>query len=91
MYYEDTLSYDGNGNGSVLVNAFGFEGVVSLKDIDFIPMRFYEIDKPIYVAGNAADNTAPWSCPPGESGLSATRQGADHRPGYRLDRPEGIW
>lgn len=64
MYYEDTLSYDGNGDGSVLVNAFGFEGVISLKDVDFIPMRFYEIDKPIYVAGNAADNTDPWYVTP---------------------------
>ncbi|GEM_PF-1974901 len=64
MYYEDTLSYDGNGDGSVLVNAFGFEGVVSLKDVDFIPMRFYEIDKPIYVGGNSYDNAAPWYVTP---------------------------
>lgn len=64
MYYEDTVSYDGNGNGTVLVNAFGFEGYVELKDIDFIPEIYFVKDYSIWLGGNTAHSPETWSVTP---------------------------
>ncbi|MCH3961885.1 MAG: glucosaminidase domain-containing protein [Solobacterium sp.] len=75
MYYEDTLDYDGAGDGNVLVNAFGFEGTVSMSNVDFIPMKFFVNDLPIWVAGNAADGTDPWCVIPNSTYYKVVRNG----------------
>ncbi len=56
MKYDTTYSYDGNGNGTILVNVTGFAGVTSLKDVDLVPFVFIKNDKTVLLGGN--DTTA---------------------------------
>lgn len=77
LYYEDTLNYNGSGAGSVLVNAFGFEGTVSMKMVDFIPLKFFAKDLPIWVGGNDTSNNQknPWQVVPNCNYYSVVRNG----------------
>jgi len=52
MYYEQTRSYNGDGTGTVAVNAYGFEGNVELKDVDMIPAKFVDRGIEIWIGGN---------------------------------------
>lgn len=72
LYYEDTLDYNGSGDGNVLVNAFGFEGLVSMEMVDFIPMKFFELDAPIWVGGNP---DTPWQVIPNSTYYTVERNG----------------
>lgn len=52
MAYFNTHSYDGNGDGKVHINLNGFDGYVSLKNVDLVPMKFVRNELPIYLGGN---------------------------------------
>lgn len=54
-YYEETLSYDGCGDGKVLITATDFTGTASLKEMDLIPSAFIESGTTVYRGGNAYD------------------------------------
>lgn len=62
MAYYETLSYDGNGNGKVHVNVSGFDGVVDLKDIDLVPMKYINDAICLYLGGNdtTSENEQPF-------------------------------
>lgn len=63
MYYYDTVSYDGSGNGTVSVNAFGFQGNIPLYYADFVPQKFFDNNLKIYTGGNdfTGGRTAWWT------------------------------
>lgn len=62
MAYYETLSYDGNGNGKVHVNVSGFDGIVDLKDIDLVPMKYISDALCLYLGGNdtTSENEQPF-------------------------------
>lgn len=47
-----TETYNGNGDGKVLVYLNGFEGYTSLKQVDLIPMKYIEKGIALYLGGN---------------------------------------
>ena len=62
MYYEQTRSYEGDGTGTVAVNAYGFEGNVELKDVDLVPAKFVDRGMEIWIGGNdiSSENDPDW-------------------------------
>lgn len=78
MYYEDTISYDGDGTGTVLVNAYGFEGNVELKDVDLIPAKFVDRGIAIWIGGNDATSSpeSPWQLAAQRSYYSVQQNGS---------------
>lgn len=56
MIYLGTQSYNGDGTGKVSVNAYGFEGYVELKYVDFVPEKFVVKSLPIWLGGNDMSN-----------------------------------
>ncbi len=57
--YFDTISYNGHGEGSVRVNINGFEGFVSLKDCDLVPVRFFRENLPVLMGGSETYYSTP--------------------------------
>lgn len=78
LYYYDTLNYDGNGNGDVHVMLNGFDGYVSLKDIDLVPMKLIELNKTLYLGGNdtSAVNEQPFNIHARQSYFEVVQHGA---------------
>lgn len=56
MYYFDTVSYDGNGNGKVHIVITGFDGYTDLKTVDLIPTKYSEKEIAIKLGGNGIGN-----------------------------------
>ena len=52
MHYFETVSYDGSGDGVVHINMNGFDGYVKLKDIDLVPLKYYQNSLSILLGGN---------------------------------------
>lgn len=73
--YEGTLSYDGNGDGSVRVNAFGFDGTVSLNCVDFVPQKFFDQGLAIWSGGNDPHGSASWYFTPIQNYYTAEQNG----------------
>lgn len=77
MLYEDTTYYDGSGSGTVLVNAYGFEGNVELKDVDFVPSKFVDKGIAIWIGGNDASDSpeSEWQLTPERPYYSVEQSG----------------
>ncbi len=52
MKYDKTYSYNGNGDGTILINITGFSGTVSLKGVDLVPHAFIQGDNAVWLGGN---------------------------------------
>ena len=59
MKYFDTVSYGKDGNGSVHININGFDGYVSLKDVDLVPVKYFERNLPVMLGGNETYYSTP--------------------------------
>ncbi len=53
MSYGGTYTYDNAGDGWVRVKISGFDGYMSLKNMDLVPMRFITDEIPLYLGGNS--------------------------------------
>ncbi len=54
MAYFSTDEYYNNGDGKLHINLTGFDGYISLKEVDLVPMVFIYNQVPIYLGGNDA-------------------------------------
>ena len=59
MKYFDTYSYGTDGNGSAHINLNGFDGYVSLKDVDLVPIKFFQKNLPVILGGNESYYSSP--------------------------------
>ena len=53
MAYKGTYSYNGNGDGWIRVKLNGFDGYISLKNVDLVPMKAVSEDIPMTLGGNS--------------------------------------
>lgn len=71
-----TRSYNGSGDGEVVVQLTGFEGFVSLKNIDLVPMKILERGLSITLGGNTSNNSeAPFPMQPVQSHYKVVQNG----------------
>jgi len=66
LHYYATDSYDGKGNGTVHIMVSGFNGKVSLKNVDLVPYALIDAGAAVYLGGNDATtaNEQPFSLKP---------------------------
>ena len=53
MAYKGTYSYNGSGDGWIRVKLNGFDGYISLKNVDLVPMKAVSEDIPMTLGGNS--------------------------------------
>lgn len=58
MQFNGLYSWDGNGNGRVLVTVSGFTGYAQLRDLDLVPMVVLNNGWGMYLGGNDSANYA---------------------------------
>ena len=57
MSYSGTWAYDaGSGNGQIGVSLNGFDGYISLRDVDLIPMKYVTRHIAVWLGGNQSAN-----------------------------------
>lgn len=62
MIYNSTYSYNGDGNGTILVNITGFKGTADLANVDLVPYAFLGSNVTCVLGGNdtSAANEQPF-------------------------------
>ena len=77
MEYWDTISYNGAGDGRVYMTITGFDGLVSLKEVDLVPRKWIELGKAIYLGGYdlTAEKESPYLVVPKRTFYTAKQNG----------------
>lgn len=76
LFVMDTISYSGNGQGTVKAVLNGFEGFVKLEEVDLVPSKYLEKGLEITLGGQTSDNSEqPFALIPKQNYYSVVQNG----------------